>query len=226
MKHLLFITAITAAASMLTAACSSGADSGTDTADSIDVSALVDSLTTDSLDFDSLTPAQCGIRIAELEVQALLTTQYAGENSVAALRAVSTVNRAMVKVIERFDADSLAQEAFNQSYDLRYTQLLEQYPQVKSFTASISASATPAQLGAMGAEMEIMAQLAKAENGDDSEEYKAANADMLEFQNQIIELYRDNPQAQQEYITAYARHYEEMAARLAANAVAPPASAK
>lgn len=221
MKHFTITAALATPLLCLIASCSSsgsGSPASTATASDSVAAALVDSLTTDTLNFDSLTAEQCGIRIAELEVQALLTAQQVGENSVAAMRAVSTVNKAILKVVERFNADSIAQNAFNTSYDMRYTQLVAQYPQVKSYSSSISASSTPAQLGIMGAEMEIMAQLAALENGENSPEHMKAVTDMEEFQKEIIKMFQDNPDAQNAYLNAYAAHYQQMADQLAANA--------
>lgn len=192
--------------------CSGAGSSEGAKADSL----IVDSLTTDSLNFDSLTAEQCGIRLAELEIEALLTIQQKGEGTVAATRAMATMNRAAMKIVERFQADSVAQNAFNTAYDTRHTQLVAQHPQLKDFASAYGPTDDPAQLGMLGAEMEIMTQLVGIENGTDSEEYKKAEADMKSYQEDIIELFRDNRTAQEIYLQAYAAHYKELAEQLTA----------
>ncbi|MDE6783536.1 MAG: hypothetical protein K2J17_07430, partial [Paramuribaculum sp.] len=88
----------------MAAGCSGAGSSEGAKADSL----VVDSLTTDSLNFDSLTAEQCGVRLAELEIEALLTIQQKGEGTVAATRAMATMNRAAMKIVERFQSDSVA----------------------------------------------------------------------------------------------------------------------
>ncbi|MDE6384207.1 MAG: hypothetical protein K2K79_07660 [Paramuribaculum sp.] len=196
----------------MAAGCSGAGSSEGAKADSL----VVDSLTTDSLNFDSLTAEQCGVRLAELEIEALLTIQQKGEGTVAATRAMATMNRAAMKIVERFQSDSVAQQAFNAAYDTRHTQLVNQHPELKDFASAYGPTDDPAQLGMLGAEMEIMTQLAGIEKGKDSEEYKKAEADMKAFQDEIIELYRDNRTAQEIYLQAYAAHYRELSEQLTA----------
>lgn len=195
---------------MATGCSGSGSSDQSAKADSL----LIDSLTTDSLNFDSLTAEQCGVRLAELEIQALLTIQEKGEGTVAATRAIATMNRAAAKIVERFQQDSVAQKAFNTYYDMRHTQLVAQYPQLKDAASAYGPSDDPAQLGMLGAEMEIMAQIAEMESGTDSEEYKKAESEMKSYQDYIIDLYSDNRTAQEIYLQAYAAHYKQLAEQL------------
>lgn len=192
--------------------CSGAGSSEGAKADSL----IADSLTTDSLNFDSLTAEQCGIRLAELEIEAMLTIQQKGEGTVAATRAKATMNHAALKIIERFQSDTVAQKAFNAAYDTRSAQLMAQHPQLKDLASAYGPTDDPAQLGMLGAEMEIMTKIVGIENGTDSEEYKKAEADMKAYQEDIIELFRDNRTAQEIYLQAYAAHYKELAEQLTA----------
>lgn len=176
-----------------------------------------ESLTADSLNLDSLTPEQCGTRLAELAIEALLTIQQKGESTVAATRAKATMNSAAIKIVERFQSDTVAQKAFTTAYETRFSQLEAQYPQLKDLVSAYGPTDDPAQLGMLGAEMEIMTQITGIENGMDSEEYKKAEADMEAFRNEIIELYRDNRTAQEIYLQAYAAHYKQLSQQLTAS---------
>ena len=93
-SHLIIL--ITAIVATIATACSgTGADKAASSArpDSL----LVDSLVADTVNLDTLSATQCGIRLAELEISALLTLQQYGETSVAATRALATVNRSAMK---------------------------------------------------------------------------------------------------------------------------------
>lgn len=210
-SHLIIL--ITAIVATIATACSgTAADKAASSArpDSL----LVDSLVADTVNLDTLSATQCGIRLAELEISALLTLQQYGETSVAATRALATVNRSAMKIVERFQTDTVAQNQFNTAYDSRYQQLAQQYPQLQQLSNTINPASSPEELGAMGAEMEIMAQLAQAQYGTESEEYKKAKADMDTYSSQIIDLFRDNPTAQELYLSAYAAHYRQLTSSL------------